>query len=428
MTKKNILITVGGTGGHVFPAMALAKQLVENNPSYNIFIVGGGLKSNPYFNRNEFPFQEILCGSISLLKPIASLKSLGRILKGIRHSRRLIQDFAPDIVIGFGSYHTLPTLIAAKMESIPIILHEANRIPGKVNRYLSRYAAATAVHFPDTNLRLKGKAVTAAIPLRVGYQKGNVSKQNALAYFKLNLKMAVQGDKVMQNFESESLAMGVDHSLRVKATPIASDYGSKDCVNLSPSTAVFRLNPALKTILIFGGSQGAQAINKLAAQAIIKLPEEIRKQIQILHFTGDSRSQQQVEDIYKQNHIKAVVSDFETRMDLAWQAADFIVSRSGAGTLAEMLEFEVPAILIPYPHATDNHQESNADYMVDIVGGAVKLLERELKADKLLSVIMDFLSDDGYQLQIMQDAMKNHKMTMPSKALHMLVSDMLKGK
>jgi len=120
------------------------------------------------------------------------------------------------------------------MESIPIILHEANRIPGKVNRYLSRYATTTAVHFPDTSMRLKGKSVTAAIPLRHGYQKGSVSKRDALAYFKLN--------------------------------------------------------PALKTLLIFGGSQGAQALNKLAAEAIIKLPENLRKQIQILHFTGDSRS------------------------------------------------------------------------------------------------------------------------------------------
>lgn len=367
MKNKKILITVGGTGGHVYPAMALAQQLLENNPSYQIFFVGGGLKTNPYFNKNDFPFQEIPCGSFSLFKPMASLKGVGRILQGIRHSRRLIHDFNPDLVVGFGSYYTLPTLIAAKTASVPILLHEANRIPGKVNRCLSPYAVATAVHFPDTGQKLKGRSLTASIPLRAGYRKDQVSKKEALNYFKLD--------------------------------------------------------PKLKTLLIFGGSQGAQAINKLASQTIIELPEILKKQVQVLHFTGDNRSQQ-IEELYKQNQIPTVVREFETRMDLAWQASDLVISRSGAGTLAEQLEFEVPGVLIPYPHATDNHQESNADYLVD-VGGAVKLLEKGLDKNKLLTTLVDLLSDDGYALKNLSEAMKQHKIAIPSKELHQLVSEIL---
>ncbi len=369
--KSHILITAGGTGGHIYPAMALAKQLQEKNPSTNLMFIGGGLRDNRYFEKSAFPFQDVSCGSLSPLKPITSLRNIGRILHGIHQSRRLIKDFSPNLIIGFGSYHTLPTLLAAKLESVPIILHEANRIPGRVNKYLSRYVKLTGVHFPDTVEALKGPSVVASIPLRSGYKKNALPIQVALDYFQL-------------------------HSGKI-------------------------------TLLVFGGSQGADAINKLSSSAILRLSDVIKRELQVLHFTGNQRSEQQIREIYMQNGISAVVKDFESRMDLAWQIADLMISRSGAGTVAEELEYEVPGILIPYPHAMDNHQESNANFMVENVKGALMHRERDLDGDRLAKVISDLVKDDCLQLKTMRESMEIYKRDFKSKELSEIVIEMLEA-
>lgn len=332
--SKKVLITVGGTGGHVFPAMSLAKKLLQDEPDIHLLFVGGGLSKNRYFARESFPFKEVSCGSLSLSKPLMALRNAARILKGIWQSYRIMKKFKPDLVVGFGSYYTLPALLAAKTCAIPIVLHEANRLPGKVNRLMSKYVALTGVFFPDTANRLKGKSLEVAIPLREGYRLGSTSKEQAKTYF--------------------------------------------------------QLDPKNLTLLVFGGSQGAKAMNRLASEAIIKLNQS---NLQVLHFTGDAESALCLQEEYTAHGIKATVKAFETRMDMAWQAADVVISRSGAGTIAEEIEFEVPGILIPFPYATDNHQESNADFMVDKVNGAVKCLEKELDASRLAKAILSVLND-----------------------------------
>lgn len=366
---KKILITVGGTGGHVYPSMALAKQLKQEMPSAQVLFVGGGLCENRYFERSSFPHQDIDYGSLSFKKPITSLKSLWKILKGILQSRRIIQEYQPDIVVGFGSHHTLPTLLAAKLCAVPIVLHEANRIPGRVNRIFSRYALLTGVHFPDTVHLLRGRAMEISIPLRQGYQLGKMSPEQARVYF--------------------------------------------------------QLNPDRLTLLIFGGSQGAQAINHLIAEAIPKLSPSLRKRLQLLHFTGDAQVAQQLQDSYLKQGIRATVRAFESRMDIAWQAASMMISRAGAGTLAEQLEFEVPGILIPYPYAMDNHQEANADFMVDIVKGAVKYPEKKLDADQLAQTIEELLANDADELKEMQQAMQYYKRNARARTLLSVVNELI---
>jgi UDP-N-acetylglucosamine--N-acetylmuramyl-(pentapeptide) pyrophosphoryl-undecaprenol N-acetylglucosamine transferase len=140
--------------------------------------------------------------------------------------------------------------------------------------------------------------------------------------------------------------------------------------------------------------------------------------------TGDIAMAEEYQQHYLKNGITACVKAFENRMDIAWQAADIVVCRSGAGTIAEQLEFEVPGILIPFPRAANNHQEHNADFMVAIVGGAVKLCESTAPS-RLISCLFELLKEDGTLLASMKQSMKNYKKRARSKDLFSLVNELL---
>lgn len=350
---KKVLITVGGTGGHVYPAMALAHQLKQEDPNIELMFVGGGLNKNPYFEPKLYFHKEVTCGALLKKNPFSAMWSAWNILRGFFQSQRILKAFRPDVVVGFGSFYTLPTLLAAYVKRVPIVLHEANSVPGKVNRLFSKRVKITGIQFPETAALLKGPTQIVSIPLRAGYRHGSVSHEDARAHFLL-------------------------HS-------------------------------SILTILVFGGSQGAKGINQLFSSALHKLPPSLLASIQILHFTGDSTTTHQLQEQYAKLGIRSKVKDFETRMDLAWQAADLMISRAGAGTIVEQLEFEVPGILIPYPHATDNHQEKNADFMVDTVKGSIKCLQHNLDADKLAQEIMALLADSQQPLKTMRQAIHSYK-------------------
>lgn len=365
--SKRIMIATGGTGGHVFPAMALAKQLVDKIPECQVLFVGGGLSGNQYFDRSTFSHRTIACGSFVNKHPWSIIQSLFQISKGVWQSRAIIREFKPDVAIGFGSFYSFPPLVAAKLQSVPFILHEANSIPGKVNRLLAKYAYATGVHFPKTVQLLNGRAVEVGMPLRSGYRNLSISKQQARSHFGL------ENDKI--------------------------------------------------TLLIFGGSQGARSLNQLIFQSLLKLSKT--NQLQVLHIAGNPPAAEELNKAYAENGIAAVVKPFEARMDIAWQAADIMISRSGAGTIAEQLEFEVPGILIPYPYAADNHQELNADFMVETVGGGIKLLENTLNADILAGSVAKFLHNNGALLRLMRNAMCAYKKKCCKQDLCTLVSEVL---
>jgi len=359
------MIAVGGTGGHIYPSLALAKQLFKAEPGINVMFVGGDLKNNRFFDRHQYLHESVECGPMSSKNPLKIFKNIKRILKGIWQSRSVIKRFKPDVIVGFGSYYTFPTLLAAKLLKIPIILHEANSIPGKVNRLLSPYAVATGIHFPDTAKWLSGRSIEVGMPLREGYVFGSVTKKFAKEYY--------------------------------------------------------FLKPDKFVLLVFGGSQGAKTMNELVSSALCHYFEHEKGGVQVIHFSGDADSVEPLEEMYARNGITACVKQFEPRMDIAWQAADAVISRAGAGTIAEQLEFEVPGILIPYPHSSEDHQKRNADFMVKTVGGAISFNEEELTAEKLGKKIGTFLNHDRILLRTMQDAMSRYKKNARSKDLCTLV-------
>lgn len=325
MSVKRVLITAGGTGGHLYPAQGLAQQLMKQAAAPDVLFVAAGLATNGYFDRKNFPFQEIASSPIFSRHPVKSLKGIAHLFKGLKQSIAIIKNFRPDVVVGFGSYYTVPILLAAKWLNIPIVLHEANSIPGRANKWLASLATCVGLHFPSTAAFFKSKlTVEVGLPLREGYQLEAVDKEKALAYY---------------GFSSQR-----------------------------------------QTLLIFGGSQGARAINQLIKECPLVFK---RLSLQIIHLTGDAEMSEHMASLYASHQIPARVKTFEYQMQMAWRAADGFVGRSGASTIAEAMEFEVPGILIPYPFATDRHQEKNADFLVDTVGSAWKLLEAELTS-KLL--------------------------------------------
>lgn len=362
--SKRVMIATGGTGGHVYPAVALAQQLIKQGDCEVLF-VGGGLTENRYFDRETFNYHSVACGAFVNKNPKAIFLAMTNIGKGIWQSRKIIRNFKPHVAVGFGSFYAFPPLIAAKLLGVPLVLHEANSIPGKVNRLLSPFAEVCGVHFPETLQLLKGNAIEVGMPLRQGFQRTDIS-----------------------------MAFAREH---------------------------FGLKPDVRTMLIFGGSQGARAVNALMRDALCELGKEA--QFQVLHLTGDSNQAIELKNNYANQGIYACVKAFETSMHMAWQAADLVVCRSGAGTIAEQLEFEVPGLLIPYPRAADNHQEHNADFMVATVGGAVKLQEKGLEAVRLAECLTTLLQDDGAMLQAMRQSMHRYKIKARTRDLCSLVKE-----
>jgi len=356
---KKVLITAGGTGGHIYPAEALAEQLRAKG--CDILFVGGKLSQNRYFHQNQYPYREVSSGPLSLKNPLTATFHVGSISKGSWQSYRLFKEFRPDIIVGFGSYYTFPTLLAAVLCKIPFVLHEANSIPGKVNRLLSRYAAVTGVHFSETAPLLSGPTAVVGMPLRETFRCVPCRRAEAARYFGLDFMRT--------------------------------------------------------TLLIFGGSQGANAINRLFPIAVAHAG------IQVIHVTGDLESAESLSREYRQSGIRAAVKGYEERMDLAWHMADCVVSRAGAGTIAEQLEFEIPGILVPFPGAADRHQDKNAEIMVK-AGGAIKISQEELSVSSFQEQIDLLLAQSG----AMQDAMRHYKHQTKAGDLCSLVLDEIKKK
>jgi len=324
--QKRILITAGGTGGHLYPAQALAQQLSKALPNSEILFAAGGLSTSHFFDRTSYTFKDVPCSGLSK-HPFKFLRNTFKIFKGIRQSLKIIKQFKPDVVVGFGSYYTVPILIASKLCKIPFVLHEANSIPGKANKWLAPHAKYVGVHFPSTIALLKGKVVEVGLPIREGYSV-EVCKKAAQQYFELSAQFF--------------------------------------------------------TVLVFGGSQGAAAINQLLAEA---MPYLNGLNIQFIHLLGKNENLELISDLYKKYLFSACIKNYEDNMQFAWRAADLFIGRSGASTIAEAMEFEVPGILIPYPHAADNHQDKNADFFVDHVQGGVKLKQKSLTGHTLANEI-----------------------------------------
>ncbi len=263
-----------------------------------------------------------------------------------------------DLVVGFGSFHTFPLLCAAVLKKIPLVLFESNSVPGKVVRLFSKKAILSAVHFPEAMCFLKGNIVEVQMPLK----KGEVISQEE-------------------------------------------------------ARRTLQLQSDLFTLLVFGGSQGAKKINQSIVELLPLLHRE-KLSLQLIHFTGSDERAKEVELVCEKYGIPCYVKKFEKKMHVAWSAADLAICRSGAMTLSEMMHYEVPGILIPYPFAADQHQLKNAQFFETQVGGAQHLSDNRLTAESLLQALQQDAAP-------MRQAMKDFKAKQTKKELCHLITDIL---
>ncbi len=369
--KHKILIAAGGSGGHIYPAMGVAAELLKQDPTLQLMFAAGGLADSPFFDRNAFAWKSISTAPLNKKNPFSLVKNCGAIAKGVWQSHRILSDFKPDLVIGFGSYHIFPMLLAAQLKRCPIALHEQNSKPGKVISLFSKNALMTGVYFPTVTQALKGKSTVLAMPLRSGFAPTAYTKEEACNHF--------------------------------------------------------GLDPAKKTLLVFGGSQGAKFINKMIAP-LLATYSYTDQNFQILHYTGNQIEAEQVAAIYGYQAaygLKVVVKASESRMELAWRAADLAIVRAGAGTIAEQIEFEVPAIFVPYPHG-DGHQDGNADFVVDVLGGGWKIKETEWQQSRFLTILNLIFENNSALLIAKRKNLALYKNNSSRQEFSCIIRDLLK--
>lgn len=333
-----VILSGGGTGGHIYPAVAIAKEIRKQYQDAEILFIGTerGLESSivPKEGFNLFKIKvrgferKLSFGNVAAVKE--SFASLIRVSKKIR-------EFKPDIVIGTGGYVCGSVLLAAALMNIPTLIHEQNAFPGVTNKILARLVDIIAVNFPE-----------------------------AKKYFPQNNKAIVTGN------------------------PIRGDMLS---INKEEGLREFGFTKELPVVFVVGGSRGAKRLN----ESVLLLAKQAAggKSFQMLHMTGET----QFEAIQKQWAEEGIPLDtpylrvvpYLHNMPYALAAADIIISRCGASTLSEITALGKPSILVPYPYATDNHQEYNARAL-EKNGAAVVILERDLNEKLLYNEVIDMLN------------------------------------
>ncbi|MDM8524195.1 undecaprenyldiphospho-muramoylpentapeptide beta-N-acetylglucosaminyltransferase [Desulfococcaceae bacterium HSG8] len=298
---KHILIAGGGTGGHLFPGIAIAEAFMAKDPENRVLFVGTG---KPFevsvLSETGFQHESITAEGIKGRGLLNQLRSAFKIPKGIFESFQIIRRFRPDLVLGVGGYSAGPVAIAAWLLGIRIVLHEQNILPGITNRILSRFADRIYVSFPNTKARFNPK------------------------------KLLVTGNPVRQ-----------------------------DIRNPAPD---FKLQTSNFNLLILGGSQGAHSINKAVTDALLHLKD--RERFFFVHQTG-KQDMEAVEQGYREHGVSCKVQSFFNDMARQYHEADMMICRAGATTVAEITAIGKGVIFIPYPFAADNHQVLNARTLAD---------------------------------------------------------------
>ena len=324
-----LLIAGGGTGGHLFPGVAIAEELRARDPDAAITFVGTkrGIEARvlPDLGWN---LELIEVSGLKTVGALGAIRGLLRLPKALWQARKVVKAFKPDAVVGVGGYASGPVVLMARLRGIPTAICEQNSIPGLTNKILGRVVRAVFLSFQESARFFKPK------------------------------KIQLTGNPVRRELVQKLLA--------------------------APPPAGERVH-----ILVSGGSLGAVAVNELAARALIELCKTTP--VTITHQTGEkdlAATTKRYADAGVTADCRAFIKDMAT----TYLAADLVIGRAGATTVAELAIAGKPAIFIPYPFAADNHQEINAREMAD-AGAALMFRQAELTADKLLAALTPLVAD-----------------------------------
>jgi UDP-N-acetylglucosamine--N-acetylmuramyl-(pentapeptide) pyrophosphoryl-undecaprenol N-acetylglucosamine transferase len=331
------IIAGGGTGGHLFPGIAVAREIQRRDKTAEVLFVGAeqGIEAR-LVPQEGFPLRCLPAGSLKGVGWGARFRSLMATVKGISGAKRILKDFRPAVVIGVGGYASFPMLGAAILKGYPRIIMEQNAVPGLANRVLGRWVDFAAITDPATAPYFGKRAVVTGNPIRPQF----------------------------------------------KAIPP-------------------RDHRAPYRILVFGGSQGAQSINK-AVRESLQFLDDLKTSLRFTHQTGEA----QVNDIrqaYAGGGFDADVRAFFNDFHQNYAEADLIISRAGATTVAEIKAAGRAAILIPFPFAADDHQTRNAESMVK-EHAAIMIRNAELTGERLAASIRSLLSDVNRLEEMEQNA------------------------
>lgn len=327
-----LVITGGGTGGHLFPGVAVAEAILADKPGSQVLFIGTDRQvDSQVLGNRPFATTSIRCQGLKGRSLVDRIGALCQLPQAVWSAGRILKKFRPDLVLGVGGYVTGPVVLAARLLGVTTCIHEQNSVPGLANRWLGKIVRRIFIslpgsekYFPVDRTRLTGNPVRAEILAAAGQERGK---------------------------------------------------GGNDGL----------------TLLVLGGSQGAHRLNLLVAEGLIARKNLLPPGFLVIHQTG-RQDEEMVRELYRQGGINTRVSGFITDMAGTYRQADLLVSRAGATSLAELCVMGRPAILVPYPYAADNHQEFNARQVAES-GGALLCKESDLTPENLAETIISLLID-----------------------------------
>ncbi len=335
-----MLIAGGGTGGHLYPGVALAEELTTRQKGNEVLFVGTkrGIEAR-VIPELGYPIEYMDVVGLKRKGLIGLLKGLLRLPRSFMQARRILKQFSPDIAVGVGGYASGPMILVAWLSGLPTVVLEQNSVPGFTNKVLSKFVDAVFITFEGSGKFFPAKKVQ---PL------GNPIRRQLLENF---LRSKVPDDKF--------------------------------------------------NVLVLGGSQGAHRLNLRMVEAAAHLGD-LEEKVRVIHQTGETDFEL-VERGYSELGFDAEVSAFIEDMSTVYRRADLVVCRAGATTLAEVQVAKKASILVPYPYAADNHQELNATEMVS-AGASMMVLERDLDGERLATEIRSLYDDRDRLVQMERSA------------------------
>jgi len=341
-----VIMTGGGTGGHIYPALAIAKGLLERDAETQILYVGtrDGMEAR-LAPEAGIEFAGISGKGLTRHLSLDTIKVFGSSVKALWETKKLLRQFHPDLVVGTGGYVSGPVVLTAALFNIPTLLHEQNAFPGITNRILARVVRRVMVTFPESIERFGVKKKVELVGLPVRPEIGHVSRE-----------------------------VGAKH---------------------------FKLRPDRLTLLVTGGSRGARTLNR----AMIGVLEQLarRSDIQVIWATGKATYAETIEG-FKSRGISWErpewrILEYLKDMPEALACADLYIGRAGAASLAELMVAGIPSLLIPYPYAAENHQEYNAQALVQ-AGAAQIIRDSELEGERLWKEVEGLISQPALLAQM----------------------------
>ncbi len=328
---KRAIIACGGTGGHMSPGIALAEELTSRNWKCTLLISNKQVDSRLVKKYGQFEY-ETVDGRPFSVRPDRFVRFLISLIRGTIKCSSMIHQKNPDVVIGFGGFLSMPAMLAGFFAGLPTVIHEANRVAGRVTRIVSLFARR--IYLP------KGVSVRTKRKSRIR-----------------SIGMPVRNEIVSMSKSAAKRSLGLD--------------------------------PQLKVLVIMGGSQGAESLNKWVKAS---LPSLAQKEVQVFCLTGGSQADSSMTfKSPKGTEVRSLFRRFSDDMAIVLSAADLVVSRSGAGSIAEMMRCRAPGILIPYPFSADDHQVANAESF-EMLGCGIQMSQDFL--GDLLKEVQDVLFNE----------------------------------